>query len=43
MDFKTARSTDVWMGRHNFSQHNTSSPDMMFRNFSSSVDTKPTK
>jgi hypothetical protein len=43
MDFKTARSTDVWMGRHNFSQHNTSSPDMMFRNFSSSIDTKPAK
>jgi hypothetical protein len=43
MDFKTARSTDVWMGRHNFSQHNTSSPDMMFRNFSNTTESKTAK
>lgn len=38
MDFKSARATDVWMGRHNFSQHNTSSPDMVFKGFSKSPD-----
>jgi hypothetical protein len=38
MDFKSARATDVWMGRHTFSQHNTSSPDMVFKGFSKSPD-----
>lgn len=35
MPFKGGRATDIWMGRTAFSQHNTSSPDMVFRNFSS--------
>jgi hypothetical protein len=33
LDFKSASATDVWTGRHNFSQHNTSSPDMVFKGF----------
>ncbi len=37
MTFGKARATDVWMGRTTYSQHNTSSPDMVFRGFS---DTK---
>lgn len=36
--FKGGKATDIWMGRTAFSQHNTSSPDMVFRNFSSSPD-----
>jgi hypothetical protein len=38
MAFKSARATDVWMGRHTYSQHNTSSPDMVFKGFSKSPD-----
>ncbi|MEL6299788.1 MAG: hypothetical protein AAFV26_11395 [Pseudomonadota bacterium] len=34
MDFKSARATDVWMGRTAPSRHNTSSPDMILRAFS---------
>lgn len=36
--FKGGKATDIWMGRTAFSQHNTSSPDMVFRNFSSSPE-----
>ena len=44
MPFTSAKATHVWMGRHNFSQHNTSSPDMVFRNFSASpVAAQPAK
>lgn len=35
MPFKGGKATDIWMGRTAFSQHNTSSPDVVFRNFSS--------
>jgi hypothetical protein len=35
MSFGKARATDVWMGRTTHSRHNTSSPDMVFRGFSS--------
>ena len=38
LDFGKAQGTDVWMGRHTFSQHNTSSPDMVFKGFSKSPD-----
>jgi len=34
MAFGKARATDVWLGRHSPSQHNTSSPDMVFNAFS---------
>ncbi len=33
MPFKGGKATDIWMGRTTHSQHNTSSPDMMFRGF----------
>ena len=36
MELGQARATDVWMGRLSPSQHNTSSPDTIFRGFSSS-------
>lgn len=36
MDFKTARTTEVWAGRNVPSRHNTSAPDMVFRDFSAS-------
>ena len=35
MAFERATATDVWMGRVSPSRHNTSSPDMVFRAFSS--------
>lgn len=34
MKFKKAHATDVWMGRLSPSQHNTSSPDVVFNSFS---------
>lgn len=34
MPFTGGKATDVWMGRTTHSRHNTSSPDMVFRNFS---------
>jgi len=34
MKFDKARATDVWMGRLSPSQHNTSSPDVVFNSFS---------
>ncbi len=34
MRFGKAVATDVWMGRTSASQHNTSSPDMVFNSFS---------
>jgi hypothetical protein len=33
MTFKRATATDVWAGRVSPSRHNTSSPDMMFKDF----------
>jgi hypothetical protein len=33
MTFDGARATDVWVGRHTASQHNTSSPDIVMRGF----------
>ena len=36
MDFKSASTTEFWAGRTVPSRHNTSAPDMVFRNFSSS-------
>jgi hypothetical protein len=34
LDFQKAQGTDVWMGRLTHSQHNTSSPDHIFKGFS---------
>jgi hypothetical protein len=34
MPFSGGRASDIWMGRTTHSRHNTSSPDMVFRNFS---------
>jgi hypothetical protein len=34
MPFTGGKATDIWMGRTTHSRHNTSSPDMVFRNFS---------
>jgi hypothetical protein len=34
MPFIGGKATDIWMGRTTHSRHNTSSPDMVFRNFS---------
>lgn len=36
MTFKPARATDVWIGRTVPSRHNTSSPDIIFRDFTGS-------
>lgn len=33
MEFKPFKAVEVWMGRHSFSRHNTSSPDMVFERF----------
>ncbi|MCX7324387.1 MAG: hypothetical protein NTZ14_08115 [Hyphomicrobiales bacterium] len=33
LDFTKAQATDVWMGRLTHSQHNTSSPDHVFKGF----------
>jgi hypothetical protein len=34
MYFKSAAATDLWAGRTAPSRHNTSAPDMIFRDFS---------
>jgi hypothetical protein len=34
MPFSGGKATDIWMGRTTHSRHNTSSPDMVFRHFS---------
>ena len=34
LDFDRATATDIWIGRLSPSQHNTSSPDMVFNSFS---------
>lgn len=34
MSFKGANATDIWLGRLNPSQHNTTSPDLVFNSFS---------
>jgi hypothetical protein len=34
MDFKQAKGVEFWAGRHSYSRHNTSSPDMVFDRFS---------
>jgi hypothetical protein len=34
MDFKEARGVELWAGRHSYSRHNTSAPDMVFDQFS---------
>jgi hypothetical protein len=33
MDFSRASATEVWAGRVAPSRHNTSAPDMVFRDF----------
>ncbi len=43
MKFDKARATDVWMGRLTPSQHNTSSPDVVFNSFSSGPTPKRPK
>jgi hypothetical protein len=37
MPFKSARAAEFWAGRLVPSRHNTSAPDMVFRDFSASV------
>jgi hypothetical protein len=34
MKFDHARATDIWVGRLTPSQHNTTSPDIVFNSFS---------
>ena len=34
MDFKGSKGVEFWAGRHSYSRHNTSSPDMVFDRFS---------
>jgi hypothetical protein len=43
MRFGKAVATDVWMGRTSASQHNTSSPDMVFNSFSDTASPKRPK
>ena len=43
MRFGKALATDVWMGRTSASQHNTSSPDMVFNSFSDTASPKRPK
>lgn len=40
MTFGKATATDIWLGRRTPSQHNTSSPDMVFNSFSDTVTPK---
>jgi hypothetical protein len=37
MDFMRATASEVWAGRTMPSKHNTSAPDMVFRDFSSAA------
>ncbi len=41
LDFQRAQGTDVWMGRLTHSQHNTSSPDHVFKAFSRAAAPQP--
>jgi hypothetical protein len=34
MDFKQSKGVEFWAGRHSYSRHNTSAPDMVFDRFS---------
>jgi hypothetical protein len=34
MDFRKAKAAELWAGRTLPSRHNTSAPDMVFRDFS---------
>ena len=34
MDFKESKGVEFWAGRHSYSRHNTSAPDMVFDRFS---------
>jgi len=34
MDFREAQGVEFWAGRHSYSRHNTSAPDMVFDRFS---------
>ena len=43
MRFGKATATDVWMGRTSPSQHNTSSPDMVFNSFSDTAQPRRPK
>lgn len=43
MRFSRATATDIWMGRTSPSQHNTSSPDMVFNSFSDTPEPKRPK
>ena len=40
MSFTRGTATDIWLGRRTPSQHNTSSPDMMFNSFSDTATPK---
>ena len=37
MDFKSASAAELWAGRTVPSRHNTSAPDMIFRDFSAAA------
>ena len=41
MSYPGGRATDIWMGRTTHSRHNTSSPDMVFRRFSTDPTPPP--
>jgi hypothetical protein len=43
MKFDHARATDIWIGRLSPSQHNTSSPDVVFNSFSDGPEPKRPK
>jgi hypothetical protein len=40
LSFRRATATDIWLGRTTPSQHNTSSPDMVFNSFSDTPEPK---
>jgi hypothetical protein len=41
MSYPGGKATDIWMGRTTHSRHNTSSPDMVFRRFSTDPNPPP--
>lgn len=43
MPFKRATATDIWMGRHVPSRHNTSAPDLVLNSFSDTASPKRPK
>jgi hypothetical protein len=43
MTFGKATATDIWLGRRSPSQHNTSSPDLVFNSFSETASPKRPK